>query len=79
MNQTGFVELSHIKNGQLYRVSVPMGLPWITVREALLEMVVEMSAHIAEYEKAEKERLEAEAKAATNPTAVADTEIMPTA
>jgi hypothetical protein len=91
MNQFAYVELPHVKNEKLYRLHVPFGVQWKEVRDAMLEMVVELSKDIEEIDRQEKARLEeqvAEAKRLaeaakieekTNPSSVADGEIIPPA
>lgn len=46
MNQTGFVEISLVKNDLLYRASLPLGVPWSDAREALLELAQQIAEHI---------------------------------
>ena len=46
MNQSGFVEISLVKNDHLYRACLPMGVPWTDVHEALLELAQQVQDHI---------------------------------
>ena len=78
MDQRGFVEISLIKGDQLYRASLPMGVPWDDVHVALTELCDNVAAHIVEVKKhiADQEAVKAAEEAAklTEPIDVAPVE-----
>lgn len=51
MDQRGFVEIALVKGDQLYRASLPMGVPWADVHVALTELCDMVAAHIVEVNK----------------------------
>lgn len=46
MNQLGFVEISLVKKDQVYRVLLPLGVPWSDAYEALLEVATQIAEHV---------------------------------
>jgi hypothetical protein len=64
MNQYGLVELVVIKDQMPYRVLVPMGRPWSEAKEALLEIIADIDAHLKTLEDQKNEAVVEDSSAA---------------
>lgn len=60
MNQVGFVEVAIVRNELVYRLQVPMGVDWMEVHAAIMDIAGQIDTQVKEYEKAEQLKKEQE-------------------